>query len=91
MKRFENRTVIVTGGARGMGASHARGFIAEGANVVIADVVDQEGQSLAVNAAAAQSSRGSMAARPLGRPGRRTQRFQRPLYRVLEASVESST
>ena len=46
MKRFENRTVIVTGGARGMGASHARGFIAEGANVVIADVVDQEGQSL---------------------------------------------
>jgi 3alpha(or 20beta)-hydroxysteroid dehydrogenase len=47
MKRFENRTVIVTGGARGIGASHARGFIAEGANVVIADVVDQEGQSLA--------------------------------------------
>jgi len=47
MKRFENRTVIVTVGARGMGASHARGFIAEGANVVIADVVDQEGQSLA--------------------------------------------
>ena len=30
-----------------MGASHARGFIAEGANVVIADLVDQEGQSLA--------------------------------------------
>ena len=47
MKRFENRTVIVTGGARGMGASHARGFIAEGASVVIADVVEQEGQSLA--------------------------------------------
>jgi 3alpha(or 20beta)-hydroxysteroid dehydrogenase len=46
MKRFENRTVIVTGSARGMGASHARGFIAEGANVVIADVVDQEGRSL---------------------------------------------
>jgi 3alpha(or 20beta)-hydroxysteroid dehydrogenase len=47
MKRFENRTVIVTGGARGMGASHARGFIAEGANVVVADVVEQEGQTLA--------------------------------------------
>jgi len=29
MKRFENQTVIVTGGARGMGAGHARGFIAE--------------------------------------------------------------
>jgi 3alpha(or 20beta)-hydroxysteroid dehydrogenase len=47
MKRFKNRTVIVTGAARGMGASHARGFVAEGANVVIADVVEQEGQSLA--------------------------------------------
>ena len=47
MKRFNNRTVIVTGGARGMGASHARGFIAEGANVVIADVLEQEGQTLA--------------------------------------------
>ena len=45
MKRFESRTVIVTGAA--MGASHARGFVAEGANVVIADVVEQEGQSLA--------------------------------------------
>jgi 3alpha(or 20beta)-hydroxysteroid dehydrogenase len=47
MKRFDNRTVIVTGGARGMGASHARGFIAEGANVVIADVLEQEGRTLA--------------------------------------------
>jgi 3alpha(or 20beta)-hydroxysteroid dehydrogenase len=47
MKRFENRTVIVTGGARGMGASHARGFVAEGANVVIADVLEEEGRKLA--------------------------------------------
>jgi len=47
MKRFDHRTVIVTGGARGMGASHARGFVAEGANVVIADVLEQEGRTLA--------------------------------------------
>ena len=47
MKRFDNRTVIVTGGASGMGASHARGFVAEGANVVIADVLEQEGRTLA--------------------------------------------
>ena len=47
MGRFDNRTVIVTGGARGMGASHARGFVAEGANVVIADVLEQEGRALA--------------------------------------------
>ena len=47
MKRFDNRTVIITGAARGMGASHARGFLAEGANVVIADVLEQEGRALA--------------------------------------------
>src|SRR5258708_1489389 len=47
MKRFDNRTVIVTGSARGMGASHARGFVAEGAHVVIADVLEQEGRTLA--------------------------------------------
>ena len=47
MKRFDNRTVIITGGARGMGASHARGFLAEGANVVIADVLEREGRTLA--------------------------------------------
>src|SRR5882762_11809122 len=45
MRRFNNRTVIITSGARGMGASHARGFIAEGANVVIADVLEQEGRA----------------------------------------------
>src|SRR5258707_2408282 len=47
MQRFNKRTVIVTGGPRGMGASHARGFVAEGANVVIADVLEKEGRALA--------------------------------------------
>src|SRR5882672_3167611 len=47
MKRFDNQTVIVTGAARGMGAAHARGFVAEGANVVIADILEQEGRTLA--------------------------------------------
>jgi hypothetical protein len=47
MKRFANRTVAITGGVRGMGPSHARGFVAEGANVVIADVPEQEGRALA--------------------------------------------
>ena len=45
--RFESRTVLISGGARGMGASHAAGFVAEGANVVIGDVRDEEGQALA--------------------------------------------
>jgi len=47
MKRFENRTVVVTGAASGMGASHARGFVAEGANVVIADMLELEGRPIA--------------------------------------------
>lgn len=47
MQRFSGRTVIVTGAAHGMGASHARGFAAEGANVVIADVQEDAGRRLA--------------------------------------------
>src|SRR5437879_8722666 len=47
MGRFDNRTVIVTGGSRGMGSSHVRGFVAEGADVVIADVLEQEGRTVA--------------------------------------------
>src|SRR5438270_7980370 len=46
-KLLDNRTVTDTGGARGLGASFARGFVAEGANVVIADVLEQEGRTLA--------------------------------------------
>ncbi len=38
----------MTGGARGIGAAVARAFAAEGAGVTIADVLDAEGQELAV-------------------------------------------
>lgn len=47
MHRFGDRAVLVTGGARGMGAAHVRGFHAEGAQVVIADVLDSDGEALA--------------------------------------------
>jgi 3alpha(or 20beta)-hydroxysteroid dehydrogenase len=47
MGRFENQTVLVVGGVRGLGAAQARGFHAEGACVVIADVHDFEGFALA--------------------------------------------
>src|SRR5437870_2219249 len=74
MKRFDNRTVIVTGGARGMGASHARGFVAEGANVVIADVLEQEGRTLAAGTGAAararRGDRGLSRREPSGLPGK---------------------
>lgn len=47
MNRFENAVVLVTGGAGGQGASHARAYIREGASVVIADVRDAAGTALA--------------------------------------------
>ncbi|HZP13622.1 MAG TPA: SDR family NAD(P)-dependent oxidoreductase, partial [Nevskiaceae bacterium] len=47
MKRLENKVAIVTGGARGMGAATCRVFAAEGAKVVIADVLDADGEKLA--------------------------------------------
>ncbi len=36
--RFEGKTVLVTGGARGMGRSHCLGFAREGANLIVNDV-----------------------------------------------------
>jgi len=47
MKRLANKVAIITGAARGMGAATARVFAAEGARVVIADVLDAEGGALA--------------------------------------------
>jgi NAD(P)-dependent dehydrogenase (short-subunit alcohol dehydrogenase family) len=45
--RFTDRVVVVTGGSRGQGAAEVRGFAREGAAVVIADVLDEEGERLA--------------------------------------------
>jgi len=47
MNRVNKKVAIISGGARGMGASHARLLIEEGANVVIGDVLDKEGELLA--------------------------------------------
>ena len=38
MQRFDDQTVLVTGGTGGQGSSHVRAFHAEGANVVIGDI-----------------------------------------------------
>jgi 3alpha(or 20beta)-hydroxysteroid dehydrogenase len=48
MARVSNKVVLISGGARGMGASHARLLVAEGAKVVIADLLDEDGAALAV-------------------------------------------
>lgn len=47
MNRLHNKVAIITGGARGMGASHARKFIEEGAKVVITDLNEEAGVALA--------------------------------------------
>lgn len=45
--RLAGKVAIVTGGAMGQGAAIARSFVAEGAQVVVADVADEQGEALA--------------------------------------------
>ena len=47
MSRFNNKTVLITGAARGQGAEEARLLVAEGARVVLADVREEDGRALA--------------------------------------------
>lgn len=44
--RLEGKVALITGGARGQGAAEARRFVAEGARVVVADVLDEVGDEL---------------------------------------------
>ena len=47
MERLKGKVILISGGARGQGASEARLFAAEGARVVIGDVLESEGRQLA--------------------------------------------
>jgi 3alpha(or 20beta)-hydroxysteroid dehydrogenase len=47
MGRVDGKVALISGGARGMGASHARTLVAEGAKVVVGDILDDEGKALA--------------------------------------------
>lgn len=47
MDRLKGKIILISGGARGQGAAEARLFVAEGARVVIGDVLENEGRALA--------------------------------------------
>ena len=47
MGRVDEKVALISGGARGMGAAHVRMLVAEGAKVVISDILDDEGKELA--------------------------------------------
>lgn len=47
--KLEGRVAVITGGARGQGEATARRFVAEGAKVVLADMLEAEGQAVAAS------------------------------------------
>lgn len=48
-ERVADKVVIVSGGARGMGAAHATALVAQGARVVITDVREEQGHEFAAS------------------------------------------
>ncbi|MFF0450221.1 SDR family NAD(P)-dependent oxidoreductase [Streptomyces sp. NPDC004609] len=47
MGKLDGRVVLITGAARGQGEQEARLFAAEGARVVLADILDDQGEAVA--------------------------------------------
>ena len=47
MNRLKDKVILISGGARGQGAAEARLCVAEGARVVIGDLLEDQGRALA--------------------------------------------
>src|SRR3954468_11695634 len=47
MARFSGKVVLISGGARGQGAAEARLLVAEGARVLLGDLLEEQGRALA--------------------------------------------
>ena len=45
MNKFQDRVVVVTGGASGLGAASVEGFLKEGAKAVVADLNEENGRA----------------------------------------------
>ena len=53
--RLDGKVALISGGARGMGETHARAMVAQGAKVVLADILHAEGEALAAELGEAAS------------------------------------
>lgn len=53
MARFNGKVILISGAARGQGAAETRLLVAEGASVIMGDVLEAEGQALAEELGAA--------------------------------------
>ena len=47
--RLEGKVALITGAARGQGEAEARRFVAEGASVLLTDVLDEQGEAVAAS------------------------------------------